>query len=251
MKKNLLRSLAALVAVFVLSAAPLFAQTALTTTTLGALLDNASANITVAAATGITAPGTGATFVYLLIDRELIGVRTINGLVVGGTRGANGTRATAHINGATVTVAPALAVINYLPSGACVRVNLQYVPQIVGGTNAQGVNGTTFDCLGVTTAGQWVSTNVTDVPILGSTVASPAGVLTPTGTYFKVSGTNAITGITVPAGATPGFTLALESTGIWTWTAAGNILTAGTTTAAGRVLLMIWNGAKWVPSYIA
>jgi hypothetical protein len=114
------------------------------------------------------------------------------------------------------------------------------------------MNGSTFDCLGVTTAGQWVQTNDNGTPVLGSTMASTAGTLGLfTGTYLKVSGTNAITGFTNPAGIQPGFTIYLEATGIWTWTAAGNILTAGTTTAAGRVFLFIWNGSKWAPVQIA
>ena len=249
--KNILRSLAALVAALLLSAGPLSAQTALTATTLGAIADATQGNVTVAAATGITAPGTGANLVYLLVDRELMGVQAVNGLNVRVARGANGTRATAHVSGAIVNVAPAIAVINYVPSGACVRANLNFVPMIVGGTNAQGMNGTTFDCLGVTTAGQWVSTNVTDVSVLGSTMASTAGVLgLPTGTVFIVSGTNAIMGITLPAGAAPGFRISIVPSGVFTWTAATNIALAGTA-VVNKLLDFVWSGTKWVPSYIA
>lgn len=229
------------------------AQTALTTTTLSAIVTNPSdQSIQVTSATSITAPGTGATFVYILADKELMGVRAVNGTVISVSRGQNGTRATSHANGIVVTVVPPTAIVNYVPSGQCVRTNLIAVPVVVGGSDEQSFNGATFDCLGVTTAGQYAQTNSNGVPVLGSTMASTAGTLGLfTGTYLKVSGTNAITGFTNPAGIQPGFTIYLEATGIWTWTAAGNILTAGTTTAAGRVFLFIWNGAKWAPVQIA
>jgi hypothetical protein len=65
---NRFRSLiwsAALTVAVLFTASPLFAQTALTTTTLGAAIDNVQQSLTVASATGITAQGTGATFQYL------------------------------------------------------------------------------------------------------------------------------------------------------------------------------------------
>jgi hypothetical protein len=251
---NRFRSAAlAIVALAVLST-PSFAQTVLNSTTLSAAVaDGVVRQINLTSATGVTAPASGATGVVLLIDREVMSVLSISGTVATVTR-ATDARSVPHINGATVWIAPRQNVYATIPSGQCTRTLLQAVPYIVGGAEGLGSEpGSLWDCLGVTTAGQWVQTNGVQAgfPTLGTTVASPAGVLTPTGIYFKVSGTNAITGILNPAGIAPGFTLYLESTGIWTWTAAGNILTAGTTTAAGRVLILIWNGTKWAPSYIA
>lgn len=236
-----------------LLAAPLSAQTVLTSTTLSAAMtDTAGRTMNVTSATGFAAPGTGAALVYALIDREIVAIRTVTSTLIGVSRGQQSTRATTHQSGATVWVIPPGALYSNIPSGQCTRTTLPYVPYVVGGGPGLGAEiGTLWDCLGVTTAGQWVNTNGNGTLVLGSTVASPAGVLTPTGTYFKVSGTNAITGITVPAGAAPGFTLYLESTGIWTWTTATNILTAGTTTAAGRVMIFIWNGTKWAPNAVA
>lgn len=250
---------AAVSAAVFFTATPVFAQTALTSTTIAAAMDTVQQSVVVTSATGITAQGTGATAQYGLIDRELVAIRTLPGAstTVTFTRGANGTRATSHVSGASFTIVPALnnpQLVNYVPSGQCTRSTLAYVPLVVGGTVAQGNNGDTYDCLGVTTAGQWVQTNGAGngLFVLGSTMASTAGTLGLfTGTYLKVSGTNAITGFTNPAGIQPGFTIYLEATGIWTWTAAGNILTAGTTTAAGRVFLFIWNGSKWAPVQIA
>lgn len=251
--KTLQRSLLALVSLVLLSA-PAMAQTALTTTTLGAALDNAQQVATVASATGITAPGSGATFVYLLIDKEILEVRSINttSLAAGVGRGRNGTRATSHVNGAAVTVVPPGALLNYLPSGQCTRTQLSYVPVVVGGSNVQSDNGSTFDCLGVTTAGQYVQTNANNNIVLGSTVVT-AATISATGTYFKTSGTTAVVTINVPAGAQPGFALTIEATGSGsgiTWTAAGNILTAGTYGVTAHALTFVWNGAKWVPPCI-
>jgi len=251
--KNIITRLAALLALILGLASPSFAQTVLNSTTLAAAVaDGVTRTITLTSATGVTAPAGGTAAVVLLVDREIMTVLSVSGTVVQVTR-ASDTRAVPHINGAIVWIAPRQNVTTYVPSGQCTRTSLQAVPLIVGaGVGLGSEVGSLFDCLGVTTAGQWVNTNGSaGFPVLGSTVASPAGVLTPTGTYFKVSGTNAITGFTLPAGAAPGFTLYLEATGIWTWTAAGNILTAGTTTAAGRVFAFVWNGAKFVPMVIA
>jgi hypothetical protein len=252
---NRFRSLiwsAALTVAVLFTASPLFAQTALSATTFSAAVDNVQQTVTVASATGITAAGSGAGFVYLLADHELFAVRALPGASTTVTvmRGQNGTRATSHINGATVTVVPPLALINYLPTGQCTRSNLLYVPMVVGGTIDQAFNGTTLDCLGVTTAGQWVQTNLNGFPVFGSTVAS-ATTISATGTYFKVSGTTAVATINLPAGAAAGFYITIEATGVLTWTAAGNILTAGTYTAAGHTVTFYWNGTKWVPDKVA
>jgi hypothetical protein len=241
----------ALVAALVFSASVASAQTALTTTTTSAIVALADTSLTVASATGITAPGSGATFLYLLIDREILAVRTVSGTTIGVMRGQNGTRATVHVSGAAVTVVPPLALVNYVPSGGCVRTALLYVPVVVGGSVAQGFNGSTFDCLGVTTAGQFVQTNDNGTPVLGSTMASTAGTLGLfTGTIFTVSGTNAITGFTNPAGVQPGFTIYIVPSAIFTWTAAGNISLAGSA-VVNKLLQFTWNGSKWIPSYIA
>lgn len=236
-----------------LVAVPLQAQTALSATTLAAAVsDSVTRTVSVASATGIVAPGTGLPAVMLVVDREVMRVLAVNGTVISVMRGADGSRASSHISGAPVVVAPVAAISSYIPSGQCTRTNLAYVPYVVGAGPGLGSEvGSLWDCLGVTANGQWVQTNGSaGFPILGSTVASPAGVLTPTGTVFKVSGTNAITGITLPAGATAGFTLAIEPTGIFTWTTATNIALAGTA-VVGKILYFTWDGAKWVPSYIS
>lgn len=250
---TLVRSAGALVLGLLLTAAPLWAQTALTTTTLGALVaDSSSQTVTVASATGITAPGTGATFVYLLVDKELMAVRTVTGTNIGVSRGQNGTRSTPHVNASPVTVVPPPAIVNYVPSGQCVRANLLFVPVVVGGGNEQSWNGTTFDCLGATTAGQYAAVNTNwPQPVLGATMASTAGTLGAfTGTFLTISGTNAITGFTNPAGVGVGFCVSIVPSGVFTWTAAGNIALAGTA-VVNKQLVFCWSGLKWIPNYIA
>jgi len=84
-----------------------------------------------------------------------------------------------------------------------------------------------------------------------TTRASPAGVITPTYLHTVVSGTNAITGITVPYASFQG-TLTFFPTGIFTWTTATNIAVAGTA-VVGKKLEFTYNPytSKFYPSYVA
>src|SRR5262245_59580720 len=99
-----------------------------------------------------------------------------------------GTPVSPHLSGITIWPGPAQRFANSDGFGTCTAANELFLPKINIRTNR------VFDCLGVTTAGQWVQTNANGIPTLGSTVASAAAAITPTGVYFKVSGTAAITG---------------------------------------------------------
>lgn len=81
--------------------------------------------------------------------------------------------------------------------------------------------------------------------------ASPAGLFAPTYPITRVSGTNAITGITIPYEGFQGIII-LIPTGAFTWTTATNIQDAGTA-VAGRALGFVYdpNAAKWYPFAIA
>src|SRR4051812_48632783 len=131
---------AALVAALVvLSGGSAFAQTVLTSTTLSAALtDGAGRLVSVASATGITAPGNGSTSIVLLVDREIMRVNAVSGTSITVARGQDGTRAVPHVSGATVWVAPPTAISPYPPSGQCTRTNLATVPYIVGATSSLG-----------------------------------------------------------------------------------------------------------------
>lgn len=85
------------------------------------------------------------------------------------------------------------------------------------------------------------------------TLAS-ATTLAPTVPVTFVSGTTAIVNITVPTriGRSGGGQITLLPTGIFTWTAAGNIALAGTA-VVGKALTFNYDKgtAKWYPNYIA
>lgn len=249
MKLNtFLRSVAALVAALFLTAAPVLAQSVLTSTTLAsAISDTSSTSMVIASATGWTASSASTEF-GAVIDGEYVRVRSISGTTIGISRGQSGTRAFSHVSGAIVYFGPAIAFQSYTPSGQCTRTNQLYVPWIVVGDRDPANNGQAYDCLGVTTGGQWVRTDSPGRGISGSTVASVAGQITPTGNIFTVSGALAITGIVAPAGMQPGFTIAIIPSGTFTTTTANNISLASTA-VVGKTLVFTWNGLKFNPSY--
>jgi hypothetical protein len=230
------------------------AQTTLSSTTLAAALgDTSSTNITLTATTGFTATTT-AQQTYVLIDREILTLRTVNTTtkVAAVSRGQQASRAASHISGATVWFAPQGAFFTYIPSGQCTRTTLAYVPTIVGGLIGLAGSdvGGLWDCLGVGTSGQWTQTAPSvGVQTIGSVVASATSI-TPTGTYFQVSGTTAVNTIVVPAGWLSGNCLALEPTGVFTTGTSGNINVASTA-VVGKILYECWNGVsgKWNGSY--
>lgn len=84
---------------------------------------------------------------------------------------------------------------------------------------------------------------------IGAPIASAATVA-PTAGIHSVTGTAAIVTITPPwAGFTGPVTFL--PTAIWTWTAAGNIQVAGTTTAATSPVTFTFDGSKWWASRLA
>ncbi len=157
-------------------ALPAFGQTVLTMTTLSAALPGAVSSVTgsgapgvltVASATGISAPtpntgfiasaATSAAQTLLYVDKELMEVRAVSGTTITVVRGVGSTANTSHISGALVFVIPTAnnpwmnaqlgAQPQSIPAGSCTRANELYLPRI----NFQ--SGTISDCLG----GQWVN----------------------------------------------------------------------------------------------
>lgn len=230
--------------------APASAQTTLTSTTLAAAFVNGATpptTLTLTSVTGVTASSLGAFTTYLWIDRELMGVSSLNGTRVTVVRGQGGTIPRSHNNAAAVWLGPPGAFLRAGPndpSGQCQRTLLAYVPRI------NPTTGDMFDCLGVTTAGQWAQVDQPGVPVVGSTVAS-ATTITPTGTYFVVSGTTAIATITVPAGWAPGMAIEIQPSGVFATTTAGNIGLVSSASVVGRVMRLTWDGTKWWPSYVS
>jgi len=231
-------------------------STALTSTTLAAALSNQSSQLTVASGSGIYAPSNGGISQKLYVINpetvrgELMDVTAINGVAVSVSRLALFRQA--FISGAYVIIgqSPGNEAIGlgpsffeYDPVGAVTAVNVPITPWI-----------------NVTNGNQWLRSvdglwipgfgNNTQPAGLSATVASVAGATLPSGPLFHVTGTNAITGWTLPVGFTGGsFTVIPD--GNFTWTTAGNIALAGTA-VTGRNLTFTWdsNAGKFTPSYV-
>jgi hypothetical protein len=198
------------------------AQTALTQTTLSAAITSTvTRQFSVASTTGMVA---GTTLLY--VDQESMPVeQVLNANTVVVQRGGNGTRASAHVTGAGVLYGPAIAFVTKDPQGSCANGTgvFQYTP-VVNLTNGLqwlcGINGQ----VGAGWGNNTVPPNSTAV------VASAAGVNTPTGPLFHISGTNAITGWGIPVGFNPtaGQTFCVIPDGVFTDTTAGNIALVST-----------------------
>lgn len=96
----------------------------------------------------------------------------------------------------------------------------------------------------VSPGGRWKSLD-------GGVVASVAGVMAaPTGLITRVTGTEAITGITVPYDTFSGVIIYIPAAA-FTWTTATNIAVAGTA-VANRAIMFVYlpSTQKWYPSYV-
>jgi hypothetical protein len=102
--------------------------------------------------------------------------------------------------------------------------------------------------------GTWVpGFNNTSAPLAcTAAVASVAGVITPSGPLFHVTGTNAITGFTRPTGFTSGSITTIPDNA-FTWTTGDGSLAVGGTAVVGKALTFTydWNAGTWQPSYVA
>lgn len=199
----------------------------------------------------------------LYVDRELMAVVSVQGTTLQVQRGVQGTVASPHKSGTMVLFGRNLWFYGNDPGAT---------PS--SGTGVSGVSCTAASVLvtpylNYRTGAQWICSTITNTYVPGwnnaggdffsqtATVASAAGAVTPSGPYFSISGALAITGFNIPLGfngtALGGGCFVVNPTGIFTWTAAGNIAIAGTTTQALVLVTFCWNAAtsKWVPSRIA
>lgn len=266
-------------AVLVLMGAFAFGQTSLTQTTLAAAItvgtSGAASGITgsyttqisLASATGVQTAFNGQPITFVYVDQELFGILTLapgQTTIWNALRAQSGTKASAHASGVMAlveTVSPQFG--GFSGSGGFQGTD----PAINGNCTAANTNVTPW--VNIITGAQWVCSTITNTwapswnnplsnPaswIQAATIASVAGSTPVAGPYFNISGTNAITGFTIPVGfdTTKGGCFTANPTGIWTWTAAGNIATAGTVTAATTPVTFCWNvvSQKWVPSRLA
>jgi hypothetical protein len=223
------------------------AQTLLTTTTLSgavpntvssALTTGSQSSLSVASATGISAPtpNTGNTYntatsnaqTYLYVDRELMQVTGVSGTTVNVIRGVGSTAAASHASGALVFIIPAAYTgggnprFGSVPEGSCTRTSELYLPHI------QFTSGTISDCLG----GQWVNGDASQTqrsvnfeyqyPPTGFTAYSSSGTSTTKATNtmycteFDLNYSKQITGLAMMNGAATGtdkFLVALYDSG--------------------------------------
>lgn len=234
-----------------LAASAAFAQlNTIIQTSLSAAVTAQQTVFPVASATGIVAPSTTVAGSALYIvdvgqtKGELASVTGISSTNIS-VRRTGGGQAKAHASGAMVLIATAPNWFQQVdPSGSCVTAATYVTPYVNVSTGYQWL------CSTVTLT--WVpGWNNPGAPAVTTLVASAASAVTPSGPFFHINGTSAITGFNIPVGFNAGRFCAVADT-IWTWTAAGNILTAGTTTAAGRLHCFQWdsNAVKWVPDKI-
>jgi hypothetical protein len=129
-----MRKLFTIFALLLCLAAPIWAQTDTTNTTLSAAVTSTSATtIRVTSATGFTA---GSTFAY--VDHEQMEVLSVTGTSIGVRRGSGSTGASIHASGARVYVGPFSAFVSWVinPLGACTGSNYPYLPVINTRTGA-------------------------------------------------------------------------------------------------------------------
>jgi len=232
--------------------------TTLTQTTLSAAVDAVSNTIRVASCTNIPNPGGGGdNQTIIMIDNEAMTVIKVSPDVpatpsgagqVTVMRGTNGTKATAHLSGRVIMLGRPNQFYVSDPAGAVAAADVDVTPRI-----------------NVPTSNQWIApvdrwlpgqgnpgNSGTPVPSGASAaVASAAGLITPSGPFFHVTGALAVTGFTIPEGFNGGsFTIIPD--GAFTWTTANNIALAGTA-VVGKALTFTYDPAtnKFYPSYIA
>lgn len=232
-------------------------QTALTQTTLAAAVDAISNTIRVASCTNIPNPsGGGDNQTILMVNNEAMTVTAVSPDVpatpsgagqVSVMRGTNGTRSAAHVSGVTVMLGRPNQFFVTDPSGAVTSTDVPVIPRI-----------------NVPTGNQWLAPVDRWIPGLGNpgnsgtpapsgvapVVASAAGLITPTGPLFHVTGNLAVTGFTLPEGWN-GSSFAIIPDGTFTWTTATNIAVAGTAVIS-RLLIFTYDPAtdKFYPSYV-
>lgn len=249
--KNMIKIFALTLAIVTLS----YGQTAITKTTISAAMTVGQSTIVLASATGVSVQaGAGNEIITgLYVDREFLRVvALVSGTTYSVQRGQGSSRQTAHASGAVVWIGP-LRNGPFIPgaipetsevSGGCTQANESYTARIYI------VSGNRYTCMGIAPAGQWALVSSPHRPVLGAVVASPAGLLTPSGTVFHISGTNAITGFVLPPGWGSGMCLTIIPDAAFTTTNATNVAIASTGVTS-KAMFQCWDDTttKWYPSY--
>lgn len=257
--KNTSKIAVSLVSLGLFLCASAFGQTSLTATNLSAAINASQRVITVASATGITA-GT-----YLVIEDgtgssnqpvvENAFVQSVSGTALTVVRGYGGSLASGHITGALIVAGPPNAFNAVDPTGSCTSTAIPYTPYVNSKTGNQWL------CSSVTSS--WVPGffNTSAPAGITTAVASVAGATNPSGPFFHITGTNAITawGSSTTVGMLGGGGSKTDVVGasfcvipdaIFTTTATNNIALASTA-VVNKLLCFTFDqtAKKYVPSY--
>lgn len=146
--------------------ASLFAQaTTYSTTLANAITSTSSTSVNITSTTNMSAANQGAFQTVLFIDRELIGVQSINGTVLTVQRGVDGTPVSAHATTATVWYGPPtwFSQLNRDPVGTCTAAQILNLPRFYENSG----NGFTCPTAGPR-ANQWTLQYPVPGTVLGS-----------------------------------------------------------------------------------
>lgn len=173
-------------------AAPLAAQTSMSSTTLSAAVTATANRVIVASATGITARSAGAATTLLYVDQELMEVVSVSGTRITVIRGSVSTPVTSHNSGATVYHGPPGSFANSDPSGSCTSTLIGYTPRIVPST------GKSWECVD----SNWVETGaVRQLNVTGRAQVSAASPSAASAILAVVGGAGGATTSTTGTGA--------------------------------------------------
>ena len=243
-----------------------FAQTSLTQTTLAASISNGpvaaasgltgsyQTQINLASNAGVTVALNGQPVTFIYVDQELFGVLT---QVVGQTtlynvlRAVQGTKASPHASGTMALIENVQPLLGgYSGSGGFQATD----PPFNGACS--GPNTLVTPWVNIITAAQWICSTITGTwvpgwnnpltatsPHVTTAVASAAGLVTPSGPLFHITGTSAITGFNIPVGfnatAEGGGCFTVIPDAVFTYTAANNIGLASTGLNAGTAVVVV------------
>lgn len=250
---NRISLLLAFVAALLMGGAAFGQTNTLTQTSLSSAALASDKVVYVASATNITAPslqgsvsGAAGSQLYVVAPGnqrgELMIVTAVNGTAISVRRNSGGI-ASAFPSGSMVLVGPGNQLYSYDPTGGCTAANTFVTPWV------NTVSGNQWLCSTVTNSWVpgWNNDAALDVPT--AAVASAAGLITPSGPLFHVTGTAAITGFNIPLGFAFGsFTVIPD--GAFTTTNANNIAIASTAVVSRPITFQYDpNTAKFYPSY--
>jgi hypothetical protein len=185
----------------------------------------------------------------IMIDAELmvVGKYYVSGLIVPVVR--NTEKKSVHATSTMALIGKMSWFSTYDPFGGCTAASTNVTPWVT--VPSQFLGGDARQWLCSTILNRWVAgwNNDVAVPQVTAAVASAAGLVTPSGPLFHITGALAITGFNIPLGFAYGsFTVIPD--GAFTTTTANNIANASTG-VVGKPLTFTYdaNTAKFYPSY--